>query len=273
MFWNRKPPAASPAAPLSRRDKLCGSLNIAGGVGLEFGPLNTPIIAKSEGDVRYVDAKTTEELRRDMPAGNGYDASAFVEIDYVWRRPFREAVGGVQFDYALACHVIEHTPNMLGWLNDIASVLKPGGLISLAIPDKRHTFDVLRQPTTCATVVSDFLRGETRPRAHHVFDHCFNVVNVTPGGGPGPTFMALCRGEIDPRDLPRIFSREDALNLARRAEDNPEIYTDVHCYVFTPQTFLDIIEATRALGLHSLSVVEFHDTEPYGIEFHVKLQV
>lgn len=270
MFWNRKPPV-TPAAPLSRRDKLCGSLNIKGGIGLEFGPLNMPIITKADGDVRYVDAKSTEELRRDITAASGYKPEEYVEIDYVWRQPFREAVGGALFDYALASHVIEHTPNMLGWLNDIASVLKPGGLISLAVPDKRHTFDVLRQPTTVATVVADFLRGETRPRAHHVFDHCFNAVNVTPGGGPGPTFLAVCRGEIDPYTLPKIHTPAEALSLAQRAEDHPEIYSEAHCYVFTPQSFLKIIEATREIGLHALSVVEFHETEPYAIEFHVKL--
>ena len=37
---------------------------------------------------------------------------------------------------------------MIGWLQEIASVMKAGGILSLAVPDKRFTFDRERETTT-----------------------------------------------------------------------------------------------------------------------------
>jgi len=46
-----------------------------------------------------------------------------------------------RFDYCLASHVIEHIPNPIAFFQSIAHLLKPGGVLSLAVPDKRYTFD------------------------------------------------------------------------------------------------------------------------------------
>jgi hypothetical protein len=253
---------------MDRKTKLCRLLDVARGTGLEFGPLNQPIVGRTEGDIRYVDMMPTDQLRRHIPASDAYRPEDFVEIDHVWRSPFCDVVGDRRFDYAIAPHVIEHTPNMLGWLNDIASVLEPGAPISLAIPDKRRTLDALRQPTTSGTVVADFLRGETQPRAGAVFDHYLNVVRVPP---PGEPWNAFVRGEIAATDLPRYHTPEQALEMARKAEE-PGAYTDCHNYVFTPDSFLDVLDTTRRLGLHALSLVDFHGPDPLDWEFFAVLQ-
>lgn len=40
-------------------------------------------------------------------------------------------------DYIVACHVIEHIPNLIAWLNEINLLLDTRGRLFLAVPDKR----------------------------------------------------------------------------------------------------------------------------------------
>jgi hypothetical protein len=50
-------------------------------------------------------------------------------------------------------------------------------------------------------------------------------------------------------------------------------YVDVHCWVFTPATFLDLLGRLMELGLVPwFEVAAFHATEPGSLEFHVALR-
>lgn len=252
----------------ARKLVMCEHLPVANGDGLEFGPLNCPMVRKTEGSIRYVDVRSTDDLRATIPALGEYRPADFVEIDYVWPGGrFRDAVGSdALFDYAIASHVIEHTPNMVGWLNQVASVLKDNGLISLAVPDCRYSADILRGPTSTATIVADFLRADSQPRAQHVFYH-FSLAVVVPTGDDYWRFLS---GEIDPLTLPRHHTPQQALEMARRAEMTGT-YVDCHAYTFTPDSFTNIIRETSNLGLHSLSVVRSHFPEGPNHEFFVTL--
>ncbi|WP_369012339.1 methyltransferase domain-containing protein, partial [Escherichia coli] len=73
--------------------------------------------------------------------------AGIVDVTHVWTGSGSLAaiVGGAGlFDYAIASHVIEHVPNVLGWFRGIYEVLKPGAVFNLAVPDRRYTFDVVR---------------------------------------------------------------------------------------------------------------------------------
>ncbi len=122
---------------------------------------------REEGDIRYIDHATTEQLKIKYAVNDGHDISEIVDVSYVWDGGgLRKAIpDAVTFDYALASHVVEHVPDVIGWLNDIGTVLKPGGLIGLAIPDKRYTFDVLRDVSTVAQLIDNHLRQIKRPVA------------------------------------------------------------------------------------------------------------
>lgn len=246
-----------------RRATLLGRLNIAKGVGLEFGPLNKPLVTKKDGDIRYVDVKDSEGMKAFIGDVGGYVSSEYVDIDYVWSGgSFREVVGpDIHFDYAIASHVIEHTPNMFGWLDDIASVLKVGGIVSLAIPDKRYTFDVMRDVTPPSTFIDNWVRRESVPRAMHIFDHYSQVVQTW-----GPETEKLWAGDIDPSTIPRYHSDEVALELCINAQ-NDGSYTDCHCYTFTPQSFRRTIEMATRLNILDLELIEIHDSQPGSIEF------
>jgi hypothetical protein len=139
----------------SRATLLTLGANPAAQKGLEFGALNNPVVRPEHGDIRFVDYTTTEGLRA-RPHADTIDKSAIVNVDYIWpgSGSLAEVINtGELFDYAIASHVIEHVPNIVGWCFGIADVLTSGAVFNLAIPDKRYTFDVRRKLTTLGEVV------------------------------------------------------------------------------------------------------------------------
>src|SRR5690242_1932543 len=110
--------------------------------GLEIGPLYTPRFARRHyPNIRYVDHATTVELREKY-ATDAFMADhldEIVEVDVVWdgSTSLRDAVaagsGVGPVDFVFASHVIEHAPDMIGWLRQIGEVLAPGGELYLAI--------------------------------------------------------------------------------------------------------------------------------------------
>jgi SAM-dependent methyltransferase len=120
-------------------------------LGLEIGPLDKPIVKKSEGAVFYVDIASEEVLRQRYAKDDNVNAEKISSVDFVWDedKPLRETIpASLTFDYVIASHVIEHSFDMIEWLKQVAAVVKPGGILSLAVPDKRFTFDREREPTT-----------------------------------------------------------------------------------------------------------------------------
>jgi SAM-dependent methyltransferase len=208
-----------------------------GARGLELGPLNRPILSKSDYDVRYVDHASTEDLRQKY--GGGTDASVdiagFETVDVVWSGGSLAAVAGRGYSYCLASHVIEHVPDPIGWLDEICAVLRPGGRINLAVPEQTRTFDYRRALTTPAAMLEAHHRKLQKPSFGQIFDH---IAGVAPLAGPVP----------DP--VPRVI---EAYRVAQQAEARGD-YMDVHCHVWTHDSFIQCWSAIDALGLLPLRI-------------------
>jgi SAM-dependent methyltransferase len=145
----RRGPLPSYSRP--RRDTLLSHIDASSQVGLEIGPLSHPIVTKAEsnGRIFYVDSAPANELRAKYRNDTYVKADAIVETDYLWgKQTLPELVEVKSFDYVLASHVIEHVPNLIGWLREVATVLRDDGVLSLAVPDKRYTFDLKRELTS-----------------------------------------------------------------------------------------------------------------------------
>jgi len=252
---------------MERKDKLCRLLKIKDGVGIELGPLSRPLITKDEGDIRYVDAMSTEELRESFKGNIFYETKDFVDIDYIWTgEGMGKIVGDTRFDYAVASHVIEHVPNVIGWLNDIFSVLKSDGKIALAIPDKRFTFDAARAPSTFALMIDNWIRGERRPALQNVFDHFSQAVKVG-----HDEVVALAEGRVTARDLERHHTDQEALELAKESHFG-EVYRDCHVYTYTPRSLLESLRKMISMDLLPARVVDFYDTPQISQEFILVLE-
>jgi predicted SAM-dependent methyltransferase len=253
-------PSSVKTVPVERKLALCGLIDVQNSKGVEFGPLSRPIVRPEEGDIRYVDHASTANLREKYQVNLGHDPLEFVEVSYVWDHgSLREVIhDGTVFDYALASHVIEHVPNVVGWLNDILSVLRDGGLLGLAIPDKRYTFDRMRQETSPAIFIDHWVRNQKTHSAQQVFDHFSNVVKV------GTEEIKLIFDGIDPV-TERHHSDDFAMVQVNQAVGG--VYLDCHASVFTPESFLRAMRVFISLGLIDADVADFYDTRYYSQEF------
>jgi SAM-dependent methyltransferase len=248
---------------VDRFERVREHIDVAGGRGLEIGPLTSPIVTRDLGDVRYVDHLSTDDLRTKYAPDPLVDEDAIVPIDFVWgSRTLAEAVGpAAPFDYVVASHVLEHVPDLVGWLEEVSEVLRPGGRLSVALPDRRYTFDVRRRDTDVSEVVEAYLLGLRRPAVRATFDHFYRHVPVDAGA-----IWSGLRGHDDPPP-----DAETAIAFALSAA-NTDAYVDTHCWVFSDAAFLDLIATLIRLDLVHLRVVAFRPTQPWDFEFFVTLE-
>lgn len=226
---------------------------------LEIGALNKPFIRKNETNVIYVDHADTETLRQKYAVGHGFDPLDIVDVDAVWgQNSLSECLEGRSVDYVIASHVIEHVPDLVTWLNELSSILNGDGEIRLVIPDKRFTFDYTRRPTEMPEVIDAYIRRARRPQAWNILDHVLNVRAVDG--------QAAWRGPLPLEQTPNLHGFEQAIGVAEDAINNGT-YHDVHCWVFTPESFARLMAAMVQYGLIDLACQGFRDTQQGTIEF------
>jgi SAM-dependent methyltransferase len=249
-----------------RRRLLLRGIDPTHSRGLELGPLTSPVVTRDLGVVHYLDHVDTDALRRRYASHDGFDIEAIVEIDHVLDPvgsdgTIRAAVGGAApFDYVVASHVVEHVPDLVAWLADIRGVLCDGGVLALAVPDHRRCFDALRSPTVPADVVQAYLAHAIVPTPRQVYDHYASAVawHGHIAWNEEPPFAEL----VPVHSEAEAFER--AATIARTGE-----YQDVHCWVFTPESFRVVLEA-----LHRHELLPFridHASDTVGGEFFATL--
>jgi SAM-dependent methyltransferase len=232
--------------------------------GVEFGPLSRPLALKSETEVYYVDHCSTEELKAKYAGDYHAHVDKIVDVDFVSSgEALSELVGDrAPLDYVVASHVIEHVPDLAGWLMDMHASLNDGGLLYLVIPDKRFTFDLHRRPASFEEVEAAYREKRKRPGLRLVLDHFANVVDADT--------WALWDDYSKARSA-RYAHGPEFLNVAyeHHAEGR---YIDIHCWVFTPWSFMDLMgEISEQLGL-GFTLASFMTTQSHDLEFYVTLR-
>jgi hypothetical protein len=247
------------------RAKILALLDVEKGRGLEIGPLMRPIVTKAMGRVEYIDRASTDELRRWYSNNDQVDPASLVEVDHVWgTQTLFECVGRQRvYDYVVASHVIEHVPDLFGWLQEIGSVLADGGIGSFVVPDKRYTFDVLRRTSSPSDLVDAYVRGLRRPDARQIFDHFINFRNVDA--------EALRSGDARPDVMPSQHEARELMEICRRAHGTGE-YIDAHCWVFTPESFVEALDFGSRLDVLPFEIAAIFPTPDRSHEFFVSLR-
>src|SRR5690349_3408731 len=115
------------------------------GEGIEIGALHMPLRVPEAARVKYVDRMDVEGLRTHYPELGDQE---IVNVDIIADGERLESVSDATQDFVIANHFIEHCQDPIGALLNMFRVLKPGGVLYLAIPDKRCSFDVDRPVTT-----------------------------------------------------------------------------------------------------------------------------
>ena len=247
---------------MNRKEKLLYNIDVVKSSGVEIGALCRPLVTRQDGRVFYVDHADTATLREKYRIDPDVDVDALVDVDAVWgEKPLTEALGQ-RVDYVVASHVVEHVPDLISWLGELASILTPNGEIRLAVPDRRFTFDYLRRETRLSDVVYAYMMRARTPLPHIVLDYVLNVVKVDGS--------AAWRGALRAETLERHHSLAHAMACAAQARDG--IYHDVHCWVFTPSSFADLMIELAYSGLAVFECTQFFDTASMTIEFFVGLK-
>lgn len=239
---------------LSYSEKLMALLP-ADGRGAEIGALNKPTLTKARfPGLLYVDHLETEALRAKYQGLPG-----IVEVD----RPMPDgrltsALGrDTPLDFLCASQVFEHVPDPIGWMRDAADVLKPGGLLSMSLPDRRLTFDLYREETRAADMVAAHLAGAQVPDVRAVYDNqalaaAVNVTFIRDDSISPEQVVAGGGAVIAP------FISDDPMPLTEAAQGGE--YLDTHCWVFTPPGFLLVMAQLARHGFVPFLCKQFWPT-------------
>ncbi|MBN3848610.1 class I SAM-dependent methyltransferase [Paraburkholderia sp. Ac-20342] len=248
----------------NRREKLLRGLNIKDGIGVEIGALCRPFVRRDKGRVIYVDYTDSATLREKYRNDPGVNIDEIVEVDAIWgENTLRDAVHGQYVDYVVASHVIEHVPDLITWLREISSILKPQGEVRLIVPDRRFTFDCAREDTRLTDIMLSYLVRARVPQPHSLIDYVMNAVKVSG--------TDIWTGQATSRTAEKHHNWQDALAVARDVMEN-KTYHDTHCWTFTPSSFAELMGRISMTGLVDFACEGFHDTVYMGTEFFVSLR-
>jgi len=193
------------------------------GQGIEIGALHAPLEVPDSALVRYVDRLPVEELRKQYPE---LDAFTLVDVDIIDDGEVLRTVADGSQDFVIANHFLEHCQDPFGAMKNMLRVLRAGGYLYMALPDKRFTFDVDHPVTTAEHIMRDFEEGPDCSRREH--------------------FEEWARLVVKAGDEPAV--RESADNLI-------EIDYSIHFHVWTQVEMLEMLMAARAILPFELSVM------------------
>jgi len=246
--------------PLSREQKILKMVSKEG-FGVEIGPSYNPIAPKRAGFKVHVIDHTSREKLVEKYTVHKMPVENIEEVDFIWQgETYVELTGNPNFyDWIIASHVIEHTPNFIGFLDNCAGILKDTGVLSLVVPDMRFCFDHFRPLTSIARVLEAHLEQRTQHTAGTLCEHVMSIVNK---GGQG------CWEAGFESEYALIHPPQDALDIFQQAL-HQTTYMDSHAWCFTPSSFQLLLYDLLALGLTNFREVAFFPTS--GCEFYITL--
>ena len=261
----------APPVPPSAEEQRKARLNALFGGGLltdsflpgkvlEVGPSLRPMAPRRAGfDVTIVDHLDHTALREKYK-DTDVDLDIIEDVDHVWSgQSLPDLVGAAVFDWAIAAHVGEHTPDLVQFLNDFGAVLTPTGRLGLVLPDKRFCFDIERPSASLARVIDAHERGDIRPSVGAVAEHC---IYARKRNG-GISWIPQATGELEP--VHTIDQVHERIDLTRAGE-----YKDVHVWCFTMDEFGDLINKLVQLDFLDVEIAWLHqptDCTEFYVEF------
>jgi SAM-dependent methyltransferase len=182
------------------------------GEGIEIGALHNPLPVPRSAHVRYVDRLPVSKLRAHYPE---LEQEPLVEVDILDDGERLATIADSSLDFVVANHFLEHTQDPVGTLTNAFRVLRPRGVLYLAVPDKRHTFDSDRPVTPFEHLLRDFDQGPQVSRRDHF------------------------------EEWARLVDRVPADEVSRRAEQLMEQDYSIHYHVWTQREALELLTTVR----------------------------
>ena len=133
--------------------------------GIEVGGANNPIKIWDQRvvvkQVDYCDHSLLDDF---------FSQYSLVKVDIIDDGEKLETFEDNSLDFIVSCHMIEHCRNPIGTIRNFISKLRSKGLIFMAIPDKRYTFDSHRELTTWEHLLLDDERPDRERDKIHYYD-------------------------------------------------------------------------------------------------------
>lgn len=114
--------------------------------------------------VSYVDRMKVTDLLEQYPELRGKN---LVSVDIVDDGERLEQISNDSQDFVIANHFLEHCENPIFALENMLRVLRNGGIIFLALPDMRYSFDKDRPVTSLEHILRDYREGPNISRLEH----------------------------------------------------------------------------------------------------------
>jgi hypothetical protein len=220
--------------------------------GLEIGPSHSPIAPKCEGyRVEIIDHMSAPDLKEKY-AEHNVNLEAIEHVDYVWSgEPLSTIVAKANtYSWIIASHVIEHMPNILGFLNDCEKLLTENGYLILAIPDKRFCFDRFRPISGISKVLDAYYGQHKSHTAGTAVEYFLNVTKLND---------TIAWGSDSTGNFNLVHTLENAKSSIVAINQQHQTL-DLHAWVFTPSSFRLIIKDLNDLELCKLKEIEFIKT-------------
>jgi SAM-dependent methyltransferase len=211
----------------AKRDRAARWLS---GSGIEIGALHNPLPVPDGLEVRYVDRATEAELRSHYPELDGQE---FAPVSLIGDAEDLTALADESVDFVIANHLLEHLENPIRGLAEMTRVLRSGGVLYLALPDPRATFDRNRPVTPTAHVVEEYRGGTEATRRAHYAEWVEKVLPLTDG-----------------------HEEDRARQAVRAAQLDADGYS-IHFHVWRPETFFEVLVAAMDLAGVQLEPLEF----------------
>jgi SAM-dependent methyltransferase len=205
------------------------------GNGIEIGALHAPLEVPSDVTIRYLDRMPANQLKQTYPELSEYE---LVEVDIVDDGETLASVLDGSLDFVIANHMIEHCQNPILSIENWLRVLKARGILYMAVPDKRYTFDCDRPVTSLEHLIRDYSEGSEWSMNSHF------------------------------EEWARLVDKLSDHEVAARAKFLAEINYSIHFHVWTQLEFLELLLYCR----NNLSFpIEIELLQKNGMEFIVVL--
>jgi hypothetical protein len=233
------------ASPAATRQGLMALIPPEASV-LEIGPFCNPAVKGP--NVRYFDVLDRRALI-ERAKEFGLPFSECPHIDYISPTGDLSIVHD-NFDFVVACHSLEHQPDLIRHLTDVERILSPRGAYFIVVPDKRYCLDFFLTESTIADVVDAHARGLTVHSLGSVIEHraliTHNEHEAHWRGEHGVPKMETDQGV----SLRAAISEYEAANGA---------YIDVHAWQFTPGSFRTLLQDIKALNYSELDPIRVYN--------------
>lgn len=205
------------------------------GEGIEIGALNRPLRAPRAAKVKYVDRLTVAALRSQYQE---LAKEKLVEADIIDEGERLTTIRDNSQDFVIANHFVEHCQDPISALANMLRVLRDGGILYLAIPDKRHSPDLDRPITSNEHLLRDYRDGPSWSKRQHFEE-----------------WVRLWTYE----------RRQDADAVEKRVRELMDMDYSIHYHVWTPAAFMSFLlllkdELAANVNLH-FEIEQFFQNE------------